>query len=252
MKINSVDKAITILNCFSKKEPVLAVGAISRMTGFTASTVSRLLSTLEARGVVEKAGGKGRYALGYRIYFWGLLSQQNNNLAQLALPIMEALRDKSGEEVTLYIVVDNYRTCLQRVPSKHGIAMTRSVGERLPLHAGASGQVLLAHMDEEKRQRIVEDEKIQRYTDNTLTEPGKLSAKLNTIREQGYGFSHEEREPGAYSIVAPVRDAAGRVIASLCLSGPVYRLDENAMEASIADVKACAASISAKIGFTDK
>lgn len=249
MKINSVDKAITVLNCFSQSEPVLGVGVVSKMTGFTLSTVSRLMSTLEARGVVEKADGYGRYQLGYRIYFWGLLSQKQNNLAKLSLPIMEALRDKCGEEVSLYIIVDNYRTCLQRVPSKHGIAMTGSVGERLPLHAGASGQVLMAYLDDERRRTIIENEELERFTNNTLTEPTQLLAKLRKIREQEYAISREEREPGAYSVVAPVRDALGVVIASLCIAGPIYRLDDEAMQVNIADVMESAAIISEKIGF---
>ncbi|MBW2604741.1 MAG: IclR family transcriptional regulator [Deltaproteobacteria bacterium] len=250
MKINSVDKAVTVLNCFSQNEPVLKVGVISKMTGYTPSTVSRLLSTLEARGVVERADGYGCYQLGYRIYFWGLISQKQNNLANLALPITEALRDKCGEEVSLYIVVENHRTCLQRVPSKHGIAMTGSIGEHLPLHTGASGQVLLAYLDEKRRRRIIENEKLEGFTKKTLTDPIKLLAKLRKIREQGYAVSLEEREPGAYSIVAPVRDVSGRVIASLSIAGPVYRLDDKVLKANIADVKKSAALISEKIGFT--
>lgn len=59
MKINSVDKAITILNCFNAEKPQLGVGEIGQITGFTPSTVSRLLSMLESRGVVEKAEGDG-------------------------------------------------------------------------------------------------------------------------------------------------------------------------------------------------
>jgi IclR family KDG regulon transcriptional repressor len=249
MTINSVDKAITVLNCFSKKKPILGVGDISKMTGYTPSAVSRMLSTLESRGVVEKTTGHGRYQMGYRIYFWGLLSQVNNNLAKLALPFMEALRDECGEEVSLYIVVDNHRTCLQRAASKHGIAMTGSIGERLPLHAGASGQVLLAYMDQETLQLIIENETIESYTDKTLTVPIQLSAKLDKIREQGYGISLEEREPGAYSIVAPVRDVSGRVIASLSIAGPVYRLDDTILQTDTARVQATAALISGKIGF---
>ena len=140
MKINSVDKAITLLNCFSMEEPVLSVGAISKKTGLTLSTVSRLLSTMEKRGVVEKAAGHGRYQLGYRIYFWGLLSQQHHDLATVARPAMQDLRDRCEEEVSLYIATENSRTCLERVPSNHAIAMTGAIGGRLPLHAGAIRQ----------------------------------------------------------------------------------------------------------------
>ena len=73
MKINSVDKAITILNCFSVEKPVRGVGEIGQITGITPSTVSRLLSTLESRGVVEKL--KGMENINWVIEFiYGVLS----------------------------------------------------------------------------------------------------------------------------------------------------------------------------------
>jgi DNA-binding IclR family transcriptional regulator len=252
MKINSVDKAITILNCFSAEKTVLGVGKISKMTGYTPSTVSRLLNTLESRGVVEKAQGYGCYQLGYRAYLWGLLSQKRDNVAIYAHPIMEKLRDKCGEEVSLYIMIDNYRTCLDRIPSRHGLAMTGSIGVKLPLHAGASGQVLLAYLPEEKRRAIIGTKKLKKYASNTLTDPNKLEAKLKTIQEQGYAVSHEEREPGAYSIVAPIREVNGKVIASLSIAGPLYRLDDEQLNINIKDVLAAANQISQKMGSLRK
>jgi DNA-binding IclR family transcriptional regulator len=251
MTINSVDKAITILDCFSLEEPVLGVGAISRSTGYSASTVSRLLSTMEKRGVVQKARGYGRYQLGYRITLWGQLSQARNNLATVARPTMEALRERRGEEVSLYIAVEDHRTCLARVASKYAIAMTGSIGGRLPLHAGASGRVLLAFMPEERRRRIIAAGRLASFTPNTLTDPVRLNTALRRIRRQGYAISREEREPGAYSIVAPIRQAGGRVVASLCLAGPLYRLDENAIDLWVADVCAAAARISDAIGHRE-
>jgi DNA-binding IclR family transcriptional regulator len=247
VKINSVDKAITILNCFSVEEAVLSVGAISKMTGITLSTASRLLSTMERRGVVEKAGGHGRYHLGYRTYFWGLLSRRHNNLATLARPMMEQLRDSSGEEVSLYIVTGNHRTCLERVASKHAIAMTGSIGGRLPLHAGASGRVLLAYMPPDRQEQVLESTGLDRFTEHTLTDPDRLRAELRKIREQGVGISREEREPGAYSVVAPIRDADGQVVASLTIAGPLYRLSDGCLGEHIADVKRTAAAISNKL-----
>ena len=229
---------------------MLSVGAISKVTGITLSTVSRLLSTMQQRGVVERAGGHGRYHLGYRTYFWGLLSRERNNLATMARPVMEELRDRCGEEVSLYIVTDNSRTCLERVPSKHAIAMTGRIGGLLPLHAGASGKVLLAFMDGEKRRQIIASSGLQRYTPNTLTDPAQLDAELQKIREEGFAFSREERELGAYSVVAPIREAGGRAVASLTIAGPLYRLDDGRLGEHVSNVKWAAGVISRKIGDT--
>ena len=252
MKINSVDKAITILNCFSAEKPVLGVGEIGKITGFTPSTVSRLLSTLESRGVVEKAEGYGKYQLGYRIHLWGMVSQKRNNLATIAKPVMEKLRDKCGEEVSLYILSDRRRICLERIPSKHGIAMVGSVGGSFPLHAGASGRVLLAFLPEEKRKEIIENEPLERFTPQTITDPVKLEETFEEIRKKGYGFSKEEREPGAYSVVAPIRNANNRVVASLCIAGPLYRLSDNQMKLNIKSVSEVAEEISKRIGYMNE
>jgi IclR family KDG regulon transcriptional repressor len=249
-KINSVDKAVNILNCFTSQEPVRTVGAISKSTGYTLSTVSRLLSTLEARGVVQKLKGHGRYQLGPRIYLWGQLCQAQNHLAAAALPAMEALRDRCGEEVSLHIAIDGARSCLERVPSRHAIAMTGDVGGRLPLHAGAAGRVLLAFMDDKNCREYIEKMGLERFTENTLTDVRKLDAELKEIRRLDWALSREEREPGSYSVVAPVREASGRVVASLCIAGPLYRLTDDLAQAYLTDVRSTAAEISEKMGYS--
>ncbi len=249
MKINSVDKAVTILNCFSVEKPVQGVGEIGQITGFTPSTVSRLLSTLESRGVVEKADGYGKYRLGYRIHLWGFVGQKRNNIAIIAKPVMEKLRDKCGEEVSLYILSDEKRICLERIPSKHAIAMVGSIGGSLPLHAGASGRVLLAFLSEEKRKEILENEPIERLTPHTITDPVKLEETFHEIRKKGYGVSREEREPGAYSVVAPIRNVNNGVAASLSIAGPLYRLSDKQLKLNIKSVLETAGEISRRIGY---
>ena len=76
-----------------------------------------------------------------------------------------------------------------------------------------------------------------------------MNSQLEDIRRRGFAVSREEREPGAYSVVAPVREAGGRVVASLTIAGPLYRLNEDRLERHVADVQQAAASISAKLGY---
>lgn len=247
MTINSVDKAITILNCFTAENSVLGVGEISAETGYTPSTVSRLLSTMEKRGVVERAGNSRKYQLGYRIYLWGVFSQSHNTLPMFAKPVMERLRDKCGEEVSLYVVSGYHRICIERVPSKHAIAMSGFIGAKLPLHTGASGQVLLAYLPIEKRNEFFKKQSLVRFTKHTIIDRDELEIRLNKIREQGYAISTEEREPGAYSIVAPVWDTKDHIAASLSISGPLYRLSDHQLELNIKEILSAGDRISKKM-----
>jgi len=249
MVIKSVAKTIQIINCFSLRKQVLGIGDISAMTGHSKSTVSRLLATLQEFGCVEKAEGYGKYHLGYRIYLWGVISQASHTLPAIAKPIMKNLRERCGEEVSLYGAEGDRRVCLLRVESLHEIARVGLIGEPLPLHAGAAGRVLLAYLPKELQQSVIYDQDLNRFTGLTITDPGKLISSLKRIREQGFAVSRGEREPEAFSVVAPVRDAHETVVASLSISGPNYRLNRNKLKQNIKDVLKAAEEISHKLGL---
>ena len=151
------------------------------------------------------------------------------------------------EEVSLYLIFGNHRICIERVPSKHAIAMSDFIGAKLPLHADASGQVLLAFLSPEKRKAILEKQTLRPFTEKTITSEEELDAKLEEIRTKGYGLSLEEREPGAYCVVAPVWGPKHHVAASLSISGPVYRLSEQLLDLNIKRVMSAAGEISEKI-----
>jgi len=249
MTLKSVDKAVYVLNCFSLEAPIRGVGDISQLTGYTKSTASRLLSTLERHGCVERAGGPGKYRLGYRVYLWGLISGKQTNLATIAQPIMEQLRDKCGEEVALYVVEGERRVCVERVASVHGIAKVAPIGTYYPLHAGASGRVLLAYLPSEKRQKFFRKNRLDKITSLTITDVKTLEKDLESIRKKGYAISRGEREPDAFSVTAPVWDASGRAVASLSISGPNFRLTNKKLKKYITWVLAASEELSKKLGY---
>ncbi|MGE5583733.1 MAG: IclR family transcriptional regulator [Bacillota bacterium] len=249
--IKSVEKVIDILDCFRADKPVLGVNEISQMTGFTKSTVSRLLATMENKGCLERTGDNGRYRLGVKFYIWGnIVQQQQTGLTAVARPVMEKLRDECGEEVSLYVMENESRICLLKVESKYGVAKVSTTGVSLPLHCGASGRVLLAYLPEAERERLIRKEPLKQFTPFTIIDPDQLSKNLEQVRKQGYAISTNEREIGAYSVVAPVRDGSNEVIASLAISGPSFRLSEEQLQKNLQLVLEAAKNISVKLGST--
>lgn len=246
--IKSVEKAVDILSCFTVEAPLLTVMEISRLTGFNQSAVSRILATLAKKKCVEHAGTDGKYQLGVKFYQWQSVLRMRTSLSDLARPIMENLRDLCGEEVSLYVLSESNRICLDAVKSHHGVAKVTPVGKVFPLHCGAAGKVLLAHVPETERKSILRQGSLERYTPDTITEPAQLEADLEKIRRDGYAISLGEREEGAYSVVAPVRDAKGRVIASLSISGPIFRFPEEKHAESVQAVLKAAREISTVVG----
>lgn len=247
----SVDKAISVLNCFSLEKTVLGVGEISGLTGYTKSNVSRLLTTLQRHGCVERAGGR-KYQLGYRINLWATMGARQSNLVSIARPIMEKLRDTCGEEIALYVIEGHRRVCVERVESLHEIAKVGPVGTYYPLHAGASGKVLLAYLSNDERKVILGKGHLQKYTSHTITDYNKLEKDLKAIRNHGYAVSRGEREPDAFSVTAPIWDASGHVRASISISGPNFRLTDKLLKNYVQDIMDASKEISRKLGYGDQ
>jgi len=246
--IKSIEKAIDILSCFTIDTPALTVSEISVMTGFNQSTVSRILATLEKKLCMDRDHDSGKYRLGgIKFHQWkGILSREMS-IAELARPIMEKLRDECGEEVSLYVPGEGNRICVEAIKSRFGVAKVTDLGKVLPLHCGASGKVLLAHLPEKTR-KLLYKKPLERYTPNTVTDPAELEAELEKIRRNGYAVSLEEREAGSFSVVAPVMGKSGNIKASLAISGPLFRFQENIRDRTVKAVLDAAGEISMMMG----
>jgi DNA-binding IclR family transcriptional regulator len=250
--IKSVEKAIDILSCFTVETPTLTVTEISFLTGFNQSTVSRILATLEKKKCMERETPGGKYRLGIKFHQWKSIISQETNLADLARPAMERLRDLCGEEVSLYAPGEGNRICIEAVKSRHGMAKVTQVGKTFPLHCGASGKVLLAYLPEKVRRGIIFGKPLEKFTANTITDPEELEADLEKIRHDGYAVSLEEREPGTYSLVAPVLAKKGKIVASLTISGPIFRLSDEQKKKNIQAALDAAAEISLVLGRSER
>jgi len=241
-----------MLNCFAGDKCILSLGEICKMTGIEKSTASRILSTLEEYGCLEKEDQRrGLYRIGYRIHFWSTCYDKQDNLLKLAHPVMKHMRDECGEGISLYTIEGYRRIGIAGIESIHEISRVLPLGQYLPMHAGASGRVLLAFLPVEKKDNILKHLKMEQYTPNTVCTREKLEESLAAIQEKGYGISLGEREEGAFSITAPIKDGSGFAIASLTISGPIFRLSKTLTKKYIQLVTKAALDISKRLGFLD-
>jgi DNA-binding IclR family transcriptional regulator len=91
------------------------------------------------------------------------------------------------------------------------------------MHCTSNGKVLLAFAEESDRDRVLA-EPLTTFTEHTITDPAELRHELDAVRTRGYAQAIEELEEGLNAVAAPVRQADGRVIASLGVSGPAFRM----------------------------
>jgi IclR family acetate operon transcriptional repressor len=218
----AVDRASTLLLAVIEAPKSVPFSDLVSTTGLPKSTVSRLLTSLERHGLVQRTSDSSvrpgpaltRFAM----------TAKADRLVRLARPHLDRIADVTGETVNLAVPTPSAVEQIAQVDSRHLLGAVNWVGRPVPFHCSALGKVFLAFgASEAARGRL------ERRTDRTLTSRVDLAQDLARVRRLGYAVADGELEPGLVAVAAPVRDAEGNVIAALSVSGPAVRLTPQAI-----------------------
>lgn len=245
--IQSVERAVAVLKLFGESEPEWGVTDLARRLRLHKSTVSRLLSTLEAGGFLQQDPRTGRYRLGLQLATLAGLALTQYDLRDIARPLLAELAAQAGETVTLSVLDGDVAVNIDQVLGPHPVKHLGWIGRRLPLHCTAAGKPLLALMPEPDVQRIL-SQPLERFTTRTPTNPLLLRRELENIRSLGFAIAVEEYEVELYGVGAVIRDHRGDVVASITVSGPTFRLPATRLNELGASVRHTADRISARLG----
>lgn len=230
--LKTVDRALQVLLQFDKEQPEWSGSELSAALGIHRSIVYRILKSLERRGFVVQTGRQGRFSLGLKLVELGSIVLDGLDLGQVARPVMRRLVKETGESAFLLVVSDDQSVCVLRVDSRKALRAMTNVGDRSPLHAGASSKVLLAYLDPEKREALIA-RGFERITPLTITNQEKLRADLAQIRKQGWAYTVGELTPYVAAIAAPLWDSSGELRGGLSIAGPASRFSEDRLQGLI-------------------
>lgn len=245
--VQSVDRALSILEILARRRDA-GVTEIGKELGVHKSTAFRLLAVLESRGFVEQAEDRGTYRLGLGIVRLAGAITAQLDLTRQGRAACERLASELGETVNIAILDGTRCVNVSQVRGAAAIASHNWIGQHTPLHATSSGKVLMAYGLESVRERALADP-LDRFTDATIVESARLRAELERVRARGWASTAEEFEVGLNAIAAPVRDAAGVVIAALSISAPAYRLAKESFPAVAKRVIEAADEVSDQMGY---
>ncbi|WP_220183051.1 IclR family transcriptional regulator [Sphaerisporangium album] len=246
--VQSVDRAISVLEILSQRGEA-GVSEIAAEIGVHKSTAFRLLGALEARSLVEQAEDRGKYRLSFGVIRLAGGVSARLDLTQQGRPVCRRLAEEVGETVNIAVVRSHYAVNLDQVRGSSAVTAHNWVGQLTPLHATSSGKVLLAHLDDGHRDRLLAAAGLPRFTPATLTTAAELLPQLDEARARGYAVTVEEYEIGLNAMAAPVRAYDGEVVAAVSASGPAYRFTEARMHELVPVLIAGAADISHRLGY---
>jgi DNA-binding IclR family transcriptional regulator len=243
--VGSVQRAFAVIDALAEADGELGTNEIARRTGVNASTVSRLLATLVAGGLVEHVQDTGRYRLGHRLVELGNVVLARLDLRQIARPHLRALVDSTGETATLSAPGERDAVTVDFAQSPFSVQGVAQLGRPSIAHATATGKVLLAFGN-----RALPPGPLKAYTSRTLAKRSDLAAELDEVRERGYAYNFGEREDDLHAVAAPIWGSHGELAAIIGVQGPASRFDVNAMDAAVGPLLAHARDVSLELGWT--
>ena len=221
--VKSVAKVLDILEHVAAARQPVSVSDLARATGFTVSSAFRLVQTLVARGYVVQDAGKN-YVLGARTYQLASAYLQGSDLATLARPQLEALRDEIGETVYFVVFAKGEIVQLCKADGPHAVSASIRSAEREPAYCTATGKVLLSGLSEEALRAYLADVKLKPYTAQTITQRARLEREIETVRSEGYALDLEEYADNLCCLAVPVRDPrSGAITAAISVAMPKLR-----------------------------
>lgn len=231
---------LRVLEIVAERQPV-SVAEVARALAKPKSTAQRTLVTLHDAGWIRPSGSdRTRWVLTTRVLDLARHVANEVGLREVARPVLERLCRDTRESVTLMVREGAEAVSVDFLEGSHSVRFVKPVGVRNPLHAGANGKAILAHLPEDEIRAYLAGE-LAPVTGRTVTSPRTLRTQLARIRRDGYAVSRGEATRDAGGTAAPVFDPAGRVIASVAATAPLSRMTGDDDAARLADAVVAAA-----------
>lgn len=215
--IQSVSRALAILELFDEHRPYLSTTDIAELTGLNRATAYRFCQTLLGLGYLEEVAPR-RFRPGLKAVSLARAALSSRELPDLALPYLRDLREVTGETVNMALLDGTEVVYVSRLLSHHLLALRLFVGSRLPVHASSLGRAMLAFLPEEQTEALLTGVTFTAFTRHTIVDRRRLLAELRRIRQRGYAINDQELVVGIRGIAAPIFGVGGRPIAAINVS----------------------------------
>lgn len=244
--VGVISKVLRIFEALNASPAGLQLREIAQQTDINKSTAYRFLVHLETEGYLFR-DESGAYLVGPRLVRLGSGSTYQMTLRKISRPVLQELRNKTGETVNLGILDGQDVFYVDVVQSHHPFRMVSRIGTSRPLYCTAMGKVLAALLPTNEKERVLASLRFERFTPNTITELPKFREELERIQQRGYALDDEEVTLGARCVSAPILLDGHKLAAAVSVAGPTARIVGERLSFFVAAVQAAARTISARL-----
>lgn len=233
-----LQRHLGVLDAFDALHPFLSLTEIADSAGLAPSTVHRLLGELEREGLVERMPDR-TYRLGVRLWELAARTPGAIGLREVARPWLAGVHQRIRQHTQLGVRAGGDVLFIERMSAQGSVVNATLIGGRIPLHASASGLVLLADASPSVVESIA-DGPLRGYTDRTIASGAGLRRVLGQVRREGFAVTDGHIHPESRGIAVPVRGPDGSVYAAL---GVVVPNDETPVDGAVEIMRVAATGI---------
>jgi len=238
-----------MLEAVAEEPDGLSNAEISRKLKIPKSSASYILRTLETQGYLTRDPEGGKYRVGLKILSLSRGALSGIDVREVALPIMRHLMEKTNLTCHLAILDGPDAVYIEKVEPTGFLRVDTWVGRRMKVHATSVGKALVAHIAQEKLEKIIAQAGMEKRTPKTITTIPRLLKELEKIRTQGYAVDDEENNMGARCLGAPVFNQQGSIEAAVGLSGTINQVNTQTMPRIVEALKDAARHVSMQLGY---
>lgn len=222
--VSALASGLEVLRAFDTEHRRMTLSEVATRTKMDRAKARRFLLTLHALGYVKRAGRQ--FELTPRVLQLGYAYQASNQYRAVIQLYLEEITADLGESSSLAVLDGEDVVYVLRSSARHRLmAITLSVGTRLPAAYTSMGRVLLAQLSDQDLDALVERLTLNAFTALSITDTESLKAEITTIRGQGYAIVDQELDPGLRSVAVPVFAGNRELLGAINISTNAARVD---------------------------
>ncbi|KMQ73208.1 IclR family transcriptional regulator domain-containing protein [Marinobacter subterrani] len=222
--VGALASGLEVLQAFDAEHPRMTLSEVAARTDMDRAKARRFLLTLHALGFVKRNGRQ--FELTPRVLQLGYAYQASNQYRAVIQQYLEDITAELGESSSLAVLDGDDVVYVVRSSARHRLmAITLSVGTRLPAAYTSMGRVLLAQLSEAEREAFLARVTLEAYTASSVTTVEALREEILKVRTQGYAVVDQELDSGLRSVAVPVFAGSGELLGAINISTNAARVD---------------------------
>ena len=246
--VQSLGRAFAILEEVARHRDGIGLAELSKRVGLHNSTAFHLAKTMVSLGYLRQEKDSKRYRIGRPLFVLAASALNEVEMINLATPVLEELSRETGESSHFSVRMGDAVVVIARTGGPGAFQFADRVGVVRPAHCTALGKVILAALRDDQLENFLQHAELKPSTPKSITDRAALRREIAEVRRSGIAYDDGEFNAEVRCTAAPVRDFTGQVTGALGISGPIWRLSIQALQARAKIVQAAANRLSAKFG----